>query len=191
MDVKTDIDIDFYDRSTALADLNYVLAAELRGKERRRHLSGVYFHDIPIDPLDGLAVWDYQTAEQKGFFKIDFLHNTIYKDVRDEAHLVELLSTEPPWEVFDDREIIASLAHIGDYFNIIQIIQPRSIEDLAICIALPRPGKVHLINKPRSEINREIWMKTDKYYFKKSHAIAYASAIVVQLNLMIEQANTV
>ena len=69
--------------------------------------------------------------------------------------------------------------------------EPRSIEDLAICIALPRPGKAHLINKPRSEINREIWMKTDNYYFKKSHAIAYASAIVVQLNLMIEQANAV
>jgi hypothetical protein len=109
--------------------------------------------------------------------------------VRDENHLVELLTKEPPWDVLDDRDILGALAHVGDYYDIVQMIQPRSIEDLAVCIALPRPGKYHLIGRSRAEIDREIWNKTEKFYFKKSHAVAYSSAIVVQLNLMIEQAN--
>lgn len=187
MDVKTDIDIDFFDRTDALEGLQYVFAVELRGKERRRHPSGVYFHDIPIDPLDGLAVWEYQTSERKGYFKLDLLHNTIYQGVRDETHLVELLTREPPWEAFKDEKIVNKLAHVSGHFDVVQSIRPRSIDDLAVCIALTRPGKMHLIGKPRHEINRGIWTKTDKgYQFKKSHAIAYASAIVVQINLKAE-----
>lgn len=187
-DVKTDIDIDFSNRDIALDDLTCIMATETRQGERRRHLSGVYFHDIPVDPLDGLAVWDYQEAEQRGYFKIDFLNNTIYREVRDEAHLVALLNTEPPWEVFDDPEIVAELAHIANYFDVIQMIRPRSIDDLAVCIAIVRPGKVYLIGRPRSQIDREIWAKTEKYHFKRSHAYSYAAAIVVQLNLMVEKA---
>jgi len=35
---------------------------------------------------------------------------------------------------------------------------------------------------------KEVWTKpeTDEYYFKKSHATAYAVAIVVQMNLICE-----
>ncbi len=190
MDITTDIDIDFYDRTTALEGLQYVLAVEVRNKERRRHASGVYFHDIPVDPLDGMAAWDYQTAESKGYFKVDFLHNTIYQGIRDETHLIELLTTEPPWDLFDDEDVVNSLAHVSGHFGVVHSIGPKSIGDLAICIALIRPGKKHLIGKPRSEIDRHIWIKPNDggYHFKKSHAISYASAIVVQLNLMIERA---
>jgi hypothetical protein len=37
----------------------------------------------------------------------------------------------------------------------------------------------------------EVWTKpeTDDYFFKKSHATAYAVAIVVQMNLICEQLN--
>lgn len=189
MDVRTDIDIDFFNRTPALEGLRYVIATENRKIGRCKHNSGVYFHDIPVDPLDGMAVWEYETAEKKGYFKIDLLHNSIYEGVRSEDHLVELLTKEPPWEVFDQEDIVNGLAHVAGHFNIVQAIQPRSIEDLAVCIAMSRPGKFHLIGKSRSEIDREIWVKSNKYYFKKSHAIAYASAIVVQLNLLMEQAH--
>jgi hypothetical protein len=189
MDVKTDIDIDFLDRGKALEGLTHVAALEARANDRRKHQSGVYFHDIPMDPIDGLAVWDYQEAEQKGYFKIDFLNNTIYKDVRDEEHLIDLLVTEPPWDVFQDRDIVAGLAHVSRHFDILQKIKPKSIEDLAICIALVRPGKAHLIHKSRQEIDQEIWTKADKFAFKRAHGISYAATIVVQLNLLVEKAN--
>jgi hypothetical protein len=182
----TDIDIDFIDPTAALVGLQHVAAVMRQSDGRARHASGVYFQDIPTDPLDGMAVWDHKEAASVGFFKVDFLVNKIYLGVRDAAHLNFLLTIEPPWEVFNDRDIVANLAHIGMHFDIVHAVQPKSIEDLAVCLALIRPGKRHLINRSRDEIDGEIWMKTDKFYFKKSHAISYATAIVVQLNLLVE-----
>jgi hypothetical protein len=45
-----------------------------------------------------------------------------------------------------------------------------------------------LIGKSWPEIMKEVWTKpeTGDYYFKKSHATAYAVAIVVQMNLICE-----
>ena len=45
------------------------------------------------------------------------------------------------------------------------------------------------LNEDWPKINQEVWVKPidNSYYFKKSHAIAYAIAIVVQMNLIVEQ----
>lgn len=53
-----------------------------------------------------------------------------------------------------------------------------------------RPGKAHLIKRPRFEIMRDIWIPTTAYHYKKSHAIAYAASIVIQLNLLVETTAT-
>ncbi len=190
MGASTDIDIDFPERDHALAKLPHVVAAMTHRGERVRHKSGVYFQAIPIDPIDGLSVLDFHEAADKGFFKIDFLQNYIYRGVRDEAHLVDLLTRETPWELFDDPDIVASLAHVRDHYATLSSIKPRSIEDLAVCLALVRPGKKHLIGRPRAVIDREIWLPCGEgYYYKRGHAIAYAASIVVQLNLLVEQAH--
>ena len=186
--IDADIDIDVADRAAALDGLCHVVAVEVHDNERRRHVCGVYFQDVPVDPLDGMAVWDYETAEDFGFTKIDLIHNSIYDTVRDEAHLIDLLVTEPPWDLFDDRDIVAQLHHVRGNFDAVQSIRPQSIEDLAICIAIVRPGKRHLIGQPRAVIDQEIWLPVEKYYYKKSHAISYAASIVVQLNSLIEAA---
>jgi hypothetical protein len=51
-----------------------------------------------------------------------------------------------------------------------------------------RPAKRYLIGKPWTTIMKEVWTlpTTDEYYFKQSHATAYAVAIVVQMNLICE-----
>jgi len=52
-------------------------------------------------------------------------------------------------------------------------------------LACIRPGKKHLIGRPWREIEQEVWVKTDDAYsFKRSHAIGYAMAIVLQMNKM-------
>ena len=187
MCILADIDIDFPNRDNALLYLQHTPAAMIDHRGNRvKHKSGVYFQDIPVNPEDELAAYDYIRAEQFGYFKIDFLANSIYEGVRDEKHLCELLHREPMWELFLEPEVVQELAHVRDYIHVLQIIVPKSIEDLAVCIALIRPGKKHLLNLPRNEIDKEIWIKPQKdaYYYKKSHATAFAASIVVQLNLL-------
>ena len=56
-------------------------------------------------------------------------------------------------------------------------------------LAIIRPSKRYLLNESWDKINEEVWITPadGSYYFKKSHAIAYAIAIVVQMNLIVEQ----
>lgn len=187
MKVTTDIDIDFADRDSVLSGLFHV-PASIRKKDKNKHPSGVYFQDIPVDPIDGLAVFDYEEAGDRGYFKIDFLNNTVYSGIRDEDHLINLLNTEPYWELLEDSYVVGQLAHIHSSYGIVNKIQPKSIEDLAIVLALMRPAKKHLLGSPREDIDAEIWkVSNDGFQFKRSHAIAYAASIVVQLNLFCEQ----
>jgi hypothetical protein len=197
--VHTDIDMDFADRDAALSTLAYVPASMVeRGAHRIKqgsvvkHQTGVYFQDAPIDPLTGLCSILYEDAAELGYFKIDFLNNSIYQGVRDEDHLDALVKEEPVWELFEMREVVGSLAHIKDHFGTVQVIKPKCIEDLAVVLALIRPAKRHLIGRSREEINSDIWKpepgSDDGYRFKRAHAIAYAVSIVVQLNLMSERA---
>ena len=66
-------------------------------------------------------------------------------------------------------------------------MKPKNVEQLARVLAMIRPGKRHLIGKSWDEIEDEIWTKTDdKFSFKKSHSYAYATLIVVQMNLLCE-----
>jgi hypothetical protein len=189
-----DIDIDLADPVTAWAGLRCVRAAKAQNGERFAHISGTYFQDIPTDPLDGMSAWDDPAiGEAIGFFKIDFLAAHVYRGIRDEAHLDRLMNIEPPWELLRDPEIVSHLRQIHAHADLIVRMAPASIEELAACLALIRPGKRHLLKQPREVIYRDIWQKTehdsdDGFKFKRAHAIAYAVQVVVQLNLWIEQA---
>lgn len=191
--VTTDIDIDFADRDAALQGLMHV-PASMEGRsgetygEHRRHPTGAYFQNIPTDPLSTYSSLTYEEAADRGYFKIDFLNNSIYNGVRDEDHLIELLEREPPWDFFEEEAIVGMLAHIHNAFGTVQQIRPRSIEDLAVILALQRPGKKALLLSSREEIDANIWTPNkDGFVFKRAHAIAYAASIVVQLNLIVEK----
>ena len=184
-----DIDIDFQDRSKVLSLIDHVPA---RLEDGKKHNTGVYCHAIPVNPLSGLAAIDYKEADSRGYFKIDFLNVNAYNGVRNEEHLKELLDAEPLWDLLEDPAVCDQMFHINGYHQLIAKLKPRSIEDLAMFLALLRPGKKHLIPVCEKEgfqgIHNEIWTKTDDaYFFKKAHAVAYAHVIVVQLNLLCEQ----
>ena len=66
---------------------------------------------------------------------------------------------------------------------------PNSIEQLAMILSMIRPGKRYLVGNSWEVIEKDIWQKTDGYFFKRSHAIGYATLIVVQLNLIVESAS--
>jgi len=183
---RADIDIDVYDRDKALSIVKHHLAMMDKNGEKVKHNTGVYFQDIPFDPFTNISTIEYKEADELGYFKIDILNVHLYKDVKDEEHLLRLINTEPKWELFEDEEVVKQLFHIGNYFSVCKKFKPRSIEDLAIILALIRPSKKHLQECDKETILKEIWKKPEdgSYYFKKSHSIAYAVAIVVQLNLL-------
>lgn len=186
-----DIDIDFFDREKALEIIEHVPASRIDNGTFKKHNTGVYCTSIPYDPVTGLASIDYDTAEERGYFKIDFLNVSLYKDITSEEELVRLLAIEPIWDLLGQKEFCDLIFHVNGYHDLIAKLKPRSIEELAMLLALIRPGKKHLIpicdEKGFESIKDEIWVKTeDTYSFKKSHAVAYAHAIVVQMNKICE-----
>lgn len=189
MRADTDIDIDFADRDKALEGLYYISASQNNRNGVMRHQSGVYFQDVPVHPITGLSSMYYEEAEEAGYFKIDFLNQSVYREVRDEQHLDELLNTEPVWELLDEPAFVEQLTHINKHYSIVNKIKPVCIEDLAVVLALIRPGKKHLLYMPREKIDEQIWSSRDEsgYTFRKAHAISYAALIVVQMNLIVEK----
>jgi hypothetical protein len=184
-----DIDIDFVDRESALSLFKHKAASRLDNNNLIRHNTGVYFHQVPVDIKTGLCSIPYEEAESKGFFKVDFVNVGIYKGVRNEEHLTQLMNTEPLWDLLEQEEFVNLLFHINGHADILRKMKPTSIEQLSAVLAMIRPAKRYLIGKDWNTVMAEVWMKpdNDEYFFKKSHATAYAVAITVQMNLICEQ----
>lgn len=184
-----DIDIDFTDRDQALKMFNHVVASRLEDQKLVKHNTGVYLHEAPVDARAGVCSITYDQAEELGYFKIDFLNVGIYKGVADEDHLVRLMNKEPLWELLSNDEFSSLLFHVNGHGSILRKMQPKSIEQLAAVLAMIRPAKKYLVGKDWTTVLDEVWTKPSdgEYYFKKSHAIAYATAVVVQMNLICEQ----
>lgn len=189
--IQCDIDIDFADRDTILSKIPHVIAGRIEQGEFKKHNTGVYLQEIPTNPLTGLATIDYQEAEKRGYFKIDFLNVHAYKGIKSESHIKKLLEVEPLWDLLYEKDVCDQLFHINGYHTLLAELKPKSILELATVLALIRPGKKHLIpiciEKGFDAIQDEVWIKTEESYsFKKSHAIGYAHVIVMQLNLLCE-----
>jgi len=181
--LSTDVDIDFANREQALGLVNHIPAMILDGDKQRKHNTGVYFHHVPSNPFTGLATLDYKQAEQKGWFKIDLLNVGIYSQFTSNEQIDELLLQDPQWELLEHKEIIEQLFHIHNHADTVIRMKPRSVEQLAMVLAVIRPGKKHLIGQSWDKIAADVWTKTDDVYsFKRSHAIGYAMAIVLQMN---------
>ena len=182
-----DIDIDFVDREQALSHFKHTPASRKEDSKLVKHNTGVYLHEVPVDPISGVCAVPYNEAEEQ-YFKIDFLNVGIYKGVRDEEHLVQLMTTEPLWDLLLQDEFVDLLFHLNGHGDIIRKTPPTSVEQLSAVLAMIRPAKRHLIGKDWTTIMKEVWTKpeTGEYFFKKSHATAYAVAIVVQMNLICE-----
>jgi DNA polymerase III alpha subunit len=179
-----DIDIDFADRSVVLSQLKHRVAKLDTGK---KHNTGVYATEIPHNPIDNLSTIEHKTAEERGYFKLDFLNVSIYKDVKNETHLTELMEKEPLWQLLEHTDFSDKVFHLNGHSALLKQLKPTSVEQLAATLAIIRPAKRHLANETWQTIFEEVWKKPEEgYYFKKAHAISYAVACVVHMNLVCE-----
>lgn len=186
---NSDIDLDVPDRSLILEKIKHIPAAIREGDNVRRHNSGVYVTPIPVDYRRGIANIDYREAESRGYFKLDLLNVSIYRHVRNEIHMQELLRP-PRWELLTDRNVVERLIHIHAHYDTLQQMpEPvNSIPRMAMFLSIIRPAKRHLIGKSWSEIAPTVWEPDSegRYVFKKSHSVAYATLVVLNMNLYLE-----
>lgn len=185
-----DVDIDFADREQVLKLLAHVPAMQrMPNGNRQKHKTGVYFHPVPVNPFTGWCDVDYQQAEELGFFKVDLLNVSLYQGIKSKQHLDQLANQEPLWDLLQQDDFVNLLFHLNGHGDILRKTCPTSVEQLSAVLAMIRPAKRYLIGKPWTTIMTEVWTKPEngEYYFKKSHATAYAVAIVAQMNLICEQ----
>jgi DNA polymerase III alpha subunit len=181
----TDIDIDVPNRKSVLDLFPHVVA----NNGKVKHNTGVYFHSVPVNPLTNQCSIEYTKAEELGYFKIDILNVSIYKGIRDEQHQLALLAREPIWELLEEEEFCSMLFHMRGHSGICKQMKPKDLLQLAAVLAMIRPAKRHLVGKSWQFVNEHVWTipSDGGYYFKRSHATAYALTVMMHMNLLVEQ----
>jgi len=183
-----DIDIDFFNKDKALDTFKHINASISKNGKLIKHNSGIYIQEIPHNIINNMSNIHYKEAENRGYFKIDFLNVNVYNGVENIKHLEQLLEHEPEWNLLLDEKFVNQLFHLKTHIDILKITQPTSVEQLAAVLAMIRPAKKYLIGKDWNTIMNEIWTKSsnnDTYAFKKAHAISLATAIIIQMNLLL------
>lgn len=187
--MPADIDIDFqsdFDPSTIFKQS--VQASMVNKKnELVKHPCGRYFQKMAIDSVTGFAAIPYEEAEVLGYFKIDFLHLSHIDPFLSKQEIRELSKKDPNWNLLNDENNVKKLLHINRQYELLQKVNPHSVDDLADVLALMRPGKRQLLPRyltNKKEARKWLYAKTENYSFKRSHAIAYALTIVLQLHLI-------
>lgn len=200
-----DVDLDVEDREAVVSLFPEAIIASQLSADRARlvkHNTGLHFQQIPVDPLNGMATFPYDIAEELGYYKVDVITYHAYDGVEDEEHLIDLLGVAEgdyyPWVWFQEERFFTNedtklqVTQLANHFGICQQYPPESVSDVAALIALIRPRKKYLIGEPFRVIREKIWKKlpeeeSDKagnYFFKKSHAFAFALVLLVQMQLL-------
>lgn len=182
-----DIDIDVAPKFKPSKIFNATPASIVEAGELKKHLVGVYFQNIPVDPVTSVAAIPYKEAERFGFFKVDMLNLNILDNFHSKAEIRELLKIEPDWSLLENEEIVSKLFHLSRHFHVVNSIKPTSVEELADCLAIIRPNKIKLVDKylkDKEGTRKELYVKNDPSDLRKSHAIPYALLIVLQLHLI-------
>jgi hypothetical protein len=182
--MSADIDIDVPSRDAVLKLIRHVPARQSNG---RRHNSGIYITEIPRDPINDCAAIDYETAESRGYFKIDLLNMSVYNLVQSPEHYEQMLQQTPPWSrLWTDGPWASQLVHVGNYTDLLKRMRPDSIPRMAAFISIIRPGKAHLQNQDWATVFDSVWDGDDSrgYTFKKSHAVSYAALVALHMNLL-------
>lgn len=185
-----DIDLDFkpsFDPRTVFPQA--VPASMVRENDLAKHPCGHYLQNIAVDGVTGWSAIPYEEAEVMGYFKIDFLHLSTLDYFESKAEIRALLKRPPKWSLLDDPDNVAKLFQISKHHAVISQVKPRSVQELADIVALIRPNKRHLLHdykNNRDKVRPMLYRSgsDDKSSFKRSHAIAYAMTIVLQLHLI-------
>lgn len=179
LDMKPDFDVREY--------FDVVRASKVDKGILKKHPVGVYFQNMATDDMTGFASIPYKEAEDLGYLKVDFLSLHLLSYFQTNHQVRVLAATEPNWDMLENSSLVENMFHIGKHFKLINRVKPRCIEEMADCLALLRPAKRYLLDSyiiNKDVARKSLYTKSAGYYFKKSHAIAYATTIVLQMHLI-------
>jgi hypothetical protein len=183
-DIDIDTTSDFIPKNV-FSDCVY--ASRVMNGELLKHPVGVHFQNIPVDPVTKLSAIPYDHISEHGYFKIDMLHISVLDSFTSKQDIKKLLKKEPNWNILLDSNHTHKLFQLNKHYELLKKVKPTSIMELADCIALIRPGKMILLNKyiaNKSFIRPILYQKQSSSDYKKSHAVAYAHIVVLQLHLI-------
>lgn len=185
MDIDIDLQTTFDPR---LLMKQAIPASMVKNGDLVKHQCGHYFQAIPVDPVTNVAAIPYEQAEELGYFKIDFLHLSLLDGFNSKSEIRQLLQKQPNWELLQDETHVSKLFHLHRHADLLQRVKPQSVQELADCLALIRPGKKQLLDqylRNKDKVRPVLYTKAENgYSFKRSHAISYALTIVLQLHLI-------
>jgi len=188
MTFSADIDIDFPTSFKPEEVFPWTRASRVHNGYLVAHTVGVYPQNIPQDVVTKLSAIPYEEAEELGYTKVDMLHLSVYDYFQTREEITELLKLEPDWGLLLIPSEQQKLFQLSKHGEVLDEVKPKSIEELADVLALIRPGKrqlAKLYKVDRAGTRRILYAKDESgYSFKKSHAIAYAMVIVLQLHLI-------
>ena len=188
-----DIDIDFRpDFVPESVFPTVVRASMVTDGKLQRHPCGAYFQAIPVDDVTGLSAIPFRDAGKLGYFKIDLLKLGLLEDFESKEEVRRLAKTPPNWDLLLDESFVEQLFQLRNSFDIVSQLQPNSIETLADCVAIIRPNKRKYLTDYMQDpvATRPLLYRhdgDDKSSFKRSHAIAYASTIVLHMHKLSEK----
>lgn len=183
-----DIDIDLKTTFEPLDYFKLVKASMVQNEVLKKHPCGVYFQSMPQDPVTQLAAIPHKEAEDYGFSKIDFLHLSMLDDFNSKDEIRALLKVDPRWGLLLKADVVSKLFQLQNNLELLRKVKPKSIMEIADCIALIRPGKLNLIDDyledPIATRTPLFTIKPGDYSYKKGHAVSYAMIVVLQLHLV-------
>lgn len=185
--MSADIDIDMADRQQLLGLITTRAARLEHQAQVRPHNTGVYAQPVPWDAWHGCAAITTEQADQRGYFKIDILNQSVYALISDPQHYQRMLDQPPPWHrLWQQPAWAGQLVHVGGYTGLLATMRPDSIPRMAAFISVIRPGKAHLQNLPWDRVFESVWDgdASRGYVFKHAHAIGYAQLVALHMNLL-------
>jgi DNA polymerase III alpha subunit len=92
-----------------------------------------------------------------------------------------------PWQLLLVPSVVEKLFQLSKHGELLQRLKPSSTLELADALALIRPGKTNMLTMyiKNKDVTRKLLYAKEQngYSFKKSHAIAYAMVVELQLKL--------
>jgi error-prone DNA polymerase len=172
------------------------LAEEIAGLPRHvsQHVGGMIISSrplvelVPLEPaaMEGrvLCQWDKDSCDDAGFIKIDFLALGMLSLVEDAVDLIAERHGAPPDLARIDYEDEAVFDRIcdGDTVGLFQVesraqiqmirrVRPRNLEDLAVQVAIVRPGPIVGGAVNPYVRRRELLRESDRYRVEYDHPL--------------------